>query len=88
MAKPLIMRGIVENAHSIRDYAIVTIRIPGVDTKIRELVEAVVTWELHIINDLCVNILIGIDIMTLENMDLEIFAKSLKIGLCNMKANI
>jgi hypothetical protein len=43
MAKPLIVRGIAENAHSTRDYAIVTIRILGVDIKIGELAEAMVT---------------------------------------------
>jgi hypothetical protein len=88
MAKPLTMRGIAENAHSTKDYAIVTIRIPGVDTEIGEPAEAVVTWELHIVDDLCTNILVGMDIITSENMDLEIFVKSLKIGLYNVKANI
>jgi hypothetical protein len=43
MAKPFTIRGIAKNAHSIRDYAIVIIRILGVDIKIIELVEAVVT---------------------------------------------
>jgi hypothetical protein len=82
------MRGIVENAHSTKDNAIVTIRIQGVDTEIGEPAEAVVTWELHIVDDLCANILVGIDIITPENMDLEISIKSLKIGLYNVKANI
>jgi hypothetical protein len=88
MAKPLIVRGIVENAHSTRDYAIVTIRILGVDIKIGEPAKAMVTRELHIVDDLRANILVGIDVMTPKNMDLEISAKSLKIGSCNMKANI
>jgi phytoene dehydrogenase-like protein len=88
MAKPLTVRGIAENAHSTRDYAIVTIRIPGVDTKTGELAEAVVTRELHIVDDLRANILVGIDVMTPEDMDLEISVKSLKIGSCNVKANI
>jgi hypothetical protein len=43
MAKPLIIKGIAENAHSIRDYAIITIRILGVDIKIGEPAEAMVT---------------------------------------------
>jgi hypothetical protein len=82
------MRGIAKNAHSTRDYAIVTIRILGVDIEIGELVEAMVTWELHIVDDLRANILVGINIITPKNMNLEIFIKSLKIGSYNVKANI
>jgi hypothetical protein len=43
MAKLLIVRSIVKNAYNTKDYAIIIIRILGIDIKIRELAEVVVT---------------------------------------------
>ena len=48
------------------------------------LAEAVITRELHIVDYLDANILIGIDVMLPKRMDILLLDKTLRIGTCNV----
>ena len=76
MANPLRVKGISGNEHSTVDYAILQIYIPGKD-KQGEDTKAVMTREVHIVNSLDANMLIGTDVMVPERMDILLIEKKL-----------
>ena len=82
MASPLKINGIVGNQHTSAEYVIATLRILGKDKD--GPVEAVITRELHIVDHLDANILIGTDVMLPEKMDILLSNKTLRIGTCNV----
>ena len=88
MARPLKVKGISGNEHSTADYVVLKLRIPGTDDKTKETVEAVVTREIHVVDGLEANLLIGSDIMVPEKMDLILLEKRLCIGSCNVSTAI
>ena len=82
MATPLKINGIAGNQHTSAEYVIATLRIPGKDMD--GPAEAVITRELHIVDHLDANILIGTDVMLPERMDILLSDKTLRIGTCNV----
>ena len=71
MVHALQVKGISGNEHSISEYVIATIRIPGTWFKTSKVVEAVITRELHVVDGLDANMLIGTDVMVPEKMDFQ-----------------
>ena len=82
MASPLKINGIAGNQYISAEYVIATLRILGKDKD--GLVEAVIAWELHIVDHLYANILIGTNVMLPERMDILLSEKILWIGTCNV----
>ena len=86
MATPLKIKGISGNQYTTSEYVVATLRIHGQDKD--SPVEAVITRELHVVDNLETNILIGTDIMIPEKMDILLSRKSLQIGTCNVEVPI
>jgi hypothetical protein len=63
-------------------YVIATLRI--LRTNKDSLVEAVITYELHIVNRLDTNILVGTDIMLPKKINILLLDKILQISTCNV----
>ena len=82
MASPLKISGIVGNQHTSSKYVITTLRIPGKDKD--GPVEAIITRELHIVDNLDAKILIGTDVILPEKMDILLLDKTLRIGTYNV----
>jgi len=74
------------NQHMMSEYIIATLWILGKDRE--GPVEAVLTCELHIVDKLEANMLVGIDIMTPEKMDILLSEKVLHIGTCRIDVPI
>jgi hypothetical protein len=83
MASPLKINGIAGNQHTLAEYVIANLLILGKDKD--GLVEAVITCELHIVDNLDARILIGIDPMLPEKMDILLLDKILRIRTCNVE---
>jgi transposase InsO family protein len=88
MARALQVKGISGNEHSTSEYVIATIRIPGTEFKTSKAVEAVITRELHIVDGLDANILIGTDVMVPEKINLLMGDKKMQISSCTVTADI
>ena len=82
MATPLRINGISGNQHTTSEYVVATLRILGQDEY--GPAEALITRELHIVDKLEANMLIGTDIMLPEKMDILLSRKILQIGTCNV----
>ena len=88
MARALQVKGISGNQHSTSEYMITTVRIPSAEFKTSKPVEAVLTRELHIVDGLDANMLVGTNVMVLEKIDLLMGNKKIRIGSCKANANI
>src|SRR5436190_8957021 len=86
MATPLRINGISGNQHTTSEYVVATLRIPGQDKN--GPAEAVITRELHIVDKLEANMLIGMDIMVPEKMDILLSRKILQVGTCNVEVPV
>ena len=82
MASPLKINSIAGNQHTSAEYVIATLRIPRKDKD--GLVEAVITCELYIVDNLDAKILVGTDVMLPEKIDILLSDKILQIGTCNV----
>ena len=87
-AAPLRVRGIAGNTHESVDYVILDLCIPGADSKTGEQCEAVISRELHLVNGLQANMLIGTDIMAPEKVDISLSGKKMSIGSCGVDVPI
>ena len=83
MAKPLTVKGISGNQHNTDQYTILTLRIPSTDNS-EKAIEAVITREIHVVDNLKANLLIGTDVMVPEGMDIILSQKILQIGSCGV----
>jgi len=63
-------------------YVITTLRILGKDKD--SLVEAVITYKLHVVNHLDTNILVGTDIILPKKIDILLLDKILRISTYNV----
>ncbi|KAL3428067.1 hypothetical protein PVAG01_01576 [Phlyctema vagabunda] len=79
MARPMALTGIGSD-HSSSEYAIVDIRVAGTDAQ--GPVEAVLRHEVHIIDKMKVNMLVGTDVMVPEKIDLLFSKNEMHIGSC------
>ena len=82
IASPLKISGIVGNQHTSSEYVIATLWIPGKDKD--GPAEAIITRELHIVDNLDAKILIGMDVMLPKKMDILLLDKTLWIGTYNV----
>lgn len=78
MPTPMKVRGLGTNQHDASEYARVAIYLPGGKGK----GTALITREMHIVDNLSANILIGIDIMKPEGMVLDLARDIMTIGSC------
>ena len=82
MASPLKINGIAGNQHTSAEYVIATLRIPRKDKD--GPAEAIITRELHIVDHLDANILVGTDVILPKKMDILLSDKILRIGTYNV----
>ena len=82
MASPLKINKIAKNQHTLVDYVIATLRIPRKDKD--SLVEAVIIYELYIVDHLDTNILIRTDVMLPKKMNILLLNKTLQISTYNV----
>lgn len=78
MPTPMKVRGLGTNQHDASEYARIAIYLPGSEGK----GTALITREVHIVDNLSANILIGIDIMKPEGMVLDLGRDTMTIGSC------
>jgi hypothetical protein len=83
MASPLKINGIAGNQHTSAEYVIATLQILGTDKD--GSAEAVITRELHIVDHLDANILIGTDVMLPKKMDILLSDRILRISTRNVE---
>ena len=88
MATPLIVRGLGIIKHRINEYALILIYIYGKDDVIDERVRACFIREVHIVDDLKVNILIGNDIGGSEDIIVFIGGRTAHIGSCGVTVSL
>ena len=77
MPTPMTVRGLGTNQHDASEFARIAIYLPGSKGT------ALVTREVHIVDNLSANALIGIDIMKPEGMMLDLQHDMMTIGSCN-----
>ncbi len=81
MPSPIPVRGLGSAVHNSDQYARVDIYLPGKDGR-----TAVISREVHIVNDLRAKMLVGIDILAPEGVTMDLQRKVAIIGSCdNMK---
>ena len=78
MAFSLLVRGIGFNKHSILNYVLVSIYIPGTDTS-GNRVKTFITREAHVIDNFKAKILIGINIMGPKSINIFVAKKKVYI---------
>lgn len=89
MASSIPVRGVGNKIVSTAEYASVTIYVNGVIDGSQEMRTACLTMEVHIVDDLKANILIGTDTMTPQGMIVDLDARSVRLGKCQgLKAPI
>ena len=87
MPVPLKVRGIGASKHESRDFALTTIYIPGIDEKGRE-VYASISCELHLVDGLKANMLVGNDVLCTEGFAINLSTSSALIHSCGVKIDI
>ena len=83
MSTPLKVRGIGASKHKSEEFAALSLYFPGKDDAGR-LVYASVRYEIHLVDSLRANLLIGNDIMSPENFVIDIDKRSTLIGSCRV----
>ena len=87
MSTPLKMRGIGASKHESGEFAALSLYFPGRDTAGQQ-VYAFLTCEIHLIEGLRANLLIGNDIMSLEGFIIDIKRRNILIGSCGVTVPI
>ena len=82
MATPIMVRGLGANKHTTDQYAIADIYIPAKDGQGQE-VTAHIRREIHLVEELKANMLVGTEIMTPELFVLDLSKKTAFIGSCS-----
>ena len=77
MPTPMTVRGLGTNQHDASEFARISIYLPGTKGT------ALITREMHIVDNLSANALIGIDIMKPEGMMLDLQHDLMTVGSCN-----
>ena len=81
-ASPLVVRGIGSNKHTTAEYVNLEIHIPGRHATDGRPVEALLKRPAYVVDGLRAKMLIGMDVMTPEDVDLVISNKTGYIGSC------
>ena len=81
LPKQIPIRGVGAQIHRTDEFAVLTFYLKGKDLKDQEAVAAI-TREIHIVDDLQANLLIGADILTPEGMTLDYQRQQITIGSC------
>ncbi len=87
MPVPLKVRGIGASKHESGHFALTTLYIPGTDEKGRE-VYASITCELHLVDRLKANMLVGNDVLCTEGFALNLYNSSALIHSCGVRIGI
>ena len=91
MASPLPVRGIGISKHETSEYVTVPIYLPGVqDTGPNSGSKALacIRRELHLVDNLRANMLVGNDILGPEEIVINIYQKKATVGSCGMTIEI
>ncbi len=80
MASPITVRGLGSNKHETSEYIVTSLYFPSQDADMVMLAPR----EIHIVNNLKANLLIGIDIMVPEKIDILASQSKAVIGSCGM----
>ncbi len=86
MATPLEVRGLGTTKHRSFEYAISDIYIPG--WKNEQKVIAHIRREIHLVDDLKANMLIGNDIIEPEGIVIDAKKREMHIGSCDITAKV
>lgn len=81
LPKQIPIRGVGAQIHRTDEFAVLTMYFKGRDLKNQEAVAAI-TREIHIVDDLQANLLIGADTLTPEGMTLDYQRQQITIGSC------
>ena len=81
-ASPLVVRGIGSNKHTTAEYVNLEIHIPGRHATDGRPVEALLKRPAYVVDGLRAKMLIGMDVMTPEDVDLVISNKTGYLGSC------
>ena len=84
MESPSTVKGIGETRHSIAEYVRIPLLLPG-KSDIGEPVLAEITVDVHLVNDLRANMLIGMDTMGPEGIDIITTKRHAYVTSCNMR---
>lgn len=84
MATPLRVKGIGDKIETSTEYVQLKMWVPGVDKETGKPAYAVMERELHIVEALAPNILMGTDIMVPEKSTINLDKKTLFIGSCGV----
>lgn len=87
MTSSISVRGIGSNIHRSTEYILLNFYVDG-KLSSGKPATALFTRELHLVDDLRANILMGTDILTPEEMILDFGTQTLKIGSCGLTAGI
>lgn len=87
MSTPLKVRRIRASKHESREFAALSLYFPGKNNT-GQLVYASLTCEIHLVEDLKANLLIGNDIMSSEGFVIDVKGKSALIGSCGVTVPI
>lgn len=87
MSMPLRVRGIGFSKYKSREYRGLSLYFPGKDDADLQVYISL-TYKIHLVKGLRVNLLIGNDIMSLENFIIDVRKKSVFIGSCGMTVPI
>ncbi len=82
MASPISVRGLGTAKHMSDEYAIASLYFPGKD-KNGDAVMAKITREVHLVDDLKANMLVGNDLLGPERVTIDVAKKSAYIGSCD-----
>ncbi len=87
MASPAIVKGLGKAKHEVNRFVRTSIYLPG-KTDIGEPVIGELTVDLHLVDDLKANILLGMDVVGPEDIDVITSKKHLYVGSCGMRMPI
>ena len=88
MSTPITVRGLGSNLHQTAEYAIVPLYFQGTDSAGARVLAMTSPREIHIVDQLKANILIGMDIMVPEDIDIIVTRSIASIGSCKVEVPI
>ena len=87
MATPLKVRGIGSSRHESDEFVSMSLYFPGIDS-INRLVYAHIHRELHIVERLKANLLVGNNILAMERVIINLANKSAMISSCQVTLSV
>ena len=88
MSTPITVRGLGSNLHQTAEYAIVPLYFQGTDSEGSKVLAMTSPREIHLVDQLKANILIGMDIMVPEDIDIIVTRSIASIGSCKVEVPI